>query len=969
MNGRRSIFQGLTIAGLLHAFCMTPLASATITGHAAVPSPLDSLRSQIAHLRTAARYGEAVPLARQLLDMQSQSPATRAWQITDTRRLIKTLETVSAMPAPARGGVALADCLDDGIERHYEHGDYDVASEVAKRQAALRRAYLGGHHPDLVNSLVALAFTQWKLGDHSAAAKTAREGMEIAEKIDADHPRTGECLNVLGLANMASGNLDEAGECYRRALEIFRQQTGEESLTFTMVLENLGALHGERSEWALAEPYYKTCLSVNRRLLGPDHPEVARSLHNLGSCYLAQRDVLRAQPLLEEALEIRREVLGDEHPDVALTTHLLSDVYRIKGDFDRAHDLLEKALAIRTARLQQDHPQIAWNLFALSTLDLARGDYKAAYERGERALAIWAASDEEMQYARGLWHMGTLEWRRGDLAAVESYDRQVREILADCDCGDYSRVLTRSAATLAHAGRHAEAESLLVVASGVFENHRRTSTTVGQRGWEWVANPYRLLAAERLCLGKTAEAWPTLERWLARGLIDQLTGREGEKGGRIYELGQIQAALGEDEAIVGWLDIEGIPGPAAWGYVIRCRGPVQWVELAEAMTHHARSLRDGLRFTAAWPSRVTRTDRIDSSARGLWHERMEPLEPYLRDVSRLIVVPSRVMMGVPVETMIDPSGQHLLDRYSVSYVPSASVYRWLTERRSSRRRHNIGKALLVGDPALAPRTAAESHVSKPEVSVHRADLDRRADSTFEITVLRAALAGNPDALRLLPPLTESEKEVRAIAGLVGDATVLVEEAASEKNIHSLVEDGRLASFDLIHFATHAIVDEHVPEVSALILSQRNRTDDAQPIGGDENDTDGLLNVGEIISEWQLDANLVTLSGCRTALGPARQGEGYLGFARAFLRAGAQAVLVSLWDVDDTATSMLMTRFYENLTGHYEAARRGHGAEPMSTAEALCEAKQWLRDYGPGDGSHPFSHPSYWSAFILIGDPF
>jgi CHAT domain-containing protein len=123
----------------------------------------------------------------------------------------------------------------------------------------------------------------------------------------------------------------------------------------------------------------------------------------------------------------------------------------------------------------------------------------------------------------------------------------------------------------------------------------------------------------------------------------------------------------------------------------------------------------------------------------------------------------------------------------------------------------------------------------------------------------------------------------------------------------------------------------------------------------------------------------------------------LGFAQAFMLAGARSVCLSLWKVDDAATALLMDRFYRNLLG-----KRIDGAKPMGKAVALAEAKNWLKNLshdeankhldaltqgqargskkgrevigempseeGLGPNAQPFSHPKYWAAFILIGDP-
>ncbi len=209
--------------------------------------------------------------------------------------------------------------------------------------------------------------------------------------------------------------------------------------------------------------------------------------------------------------------------------------------------------------------------------------------------------------------------------------------------------------------------------------------------------------------------------------------------------------------------------------------------------------------------------------------------------------------------------------------------------------------------------------------------------------------------------------------MIPAAEVLLGPEASEQRLTSLAESGALRDFDAIHLATHALVDDERPERSALVLSRVNLPDPYEAVMKGTRVYDGLLTASEIVREWDLEADLVTLSGCQTGLGRETAGEGYVGLAHAFLQAGARSVLVSLWKVEDQATALLMSRFYENLTGAYRDQRHGGRGEPMSKAEALREAKQWVRTYAEPSPSgdeliQPFRHPSYWSGFVLIGEP-
>ncbi len=218
---------------------------------------------------------------------------------------------------------------------------------------------------------------------------------------------------------------------------------------------------------------------------------------------------------------------------------------------------------------------------------------------------------------------------------------------------------------------------------------------------------------------------------------------------------------------------------------------------------------------------------------------------------------------------------------------------------------------------------------------------------------------------------------------------LLGSAASEQRLRELLAGGALATYRYLHFATHGVPNLQRAFDSALILSRDRLPDplDAVLSGGEL--VDGNITAAEILRTWTLSADLVVLSACQTAVGRYAGGEGYLGFAQALLLSGAQSVVLSLWKVDDIATMLLMTRFYENLLG----ARAGL-VEGMPKAEALREAQRWLRALtrdevektlaklprgergkvrqrtptGTSRTSHPYEHPYYWAAFILIGDP-
>jgi CHAT domain-containing protein len=186
-------------------------------------------------------------------------------------------------------------------------------------------------------------------------------------------------------------------------------------------------------------------------------------------------------------------------------------------------------------------------------------------------------------------------------------------------------------------------------------------------------------------------------------------------------------------------------------------------------------------------------------------------------------------------------------------------------------------------------------------------------------------------------LPYTRAEVDAISALYpkGQRQVYLGAQAREE----VVKAERLDQYRYLHFATHGLINEQIPSRSGIVLS----------LIGDSKE-DGILQMREIM-HLKLNADLVTLSACSTALGKLVDGEGMIGLTRAFIYAGADSVVVSLWNVNDSATAELMRDFYQNL-------KRG-----LPKDDALRQAKLKLLN-----SSQPaWRHPYFWAPFVLEGE--
>jgi hypothetical protein len=186
------------------------------------------------------------------------------------------------------------------------------------------------------------------------------------------------------------------------------------------------------------------------------------------------------------------------------------------------------------------------------------------------------------------------------------------------------------------------------------------------------------------------------------------------------------------------------------------------------------------------------------------------------------------------------------------------------------------------------------------------------------------------------PFTRQESD-----GLLALAPAALSFSAVDFNANrTTVLAGGLSQFRYVHFATHGFLDTERPGLSALVLSTIDANGKAQ---------DGFLRANDIYN-MKLPAELVVLSACQTGLGKEIKGEGLIGLTRGFMYAGAKRVVVSLWSVNDRATSDLMTKFYRGMLKNNERPAAALRAAQIE----MWKQKRWRSPY-------------YWAAFTMQGE--
>ncbi len=272
-------------------------------------------------------------------------------------------------------------------------------------------------------------------------------------------------------------------------------------------------------------------------------------------------------------------------------------------------------------------------------------------------------------------------------------------------------------------------------------------------------------------------------------------------------------------------------------------------------------------------------------------------------VRRLVIVPDDILYRLPFDALSQADGSPLVARYAFGTVPSAAV------AASLRRREELGtnaSILALGDPDFSTRSPEQD-----------------GSESAELTAAFEEVGG-------LGRLPYSGREAHRVGRFNRNSTVRVGTEATE----AFLKHTALERFGVLHFATHALVDDWSAQRTALALT---------PGEGE----DGFLGPAEILA-LRIPAELVVLSACRTGAGSIVRGEGLQGLTAPLLAAGARSVVVTHWRIRDRATLEMVESFYQHLA-------RG---EPVM--DALRNAKlAAIRRGAP---------VAEWAAFTLVGDP-
>ncbi len=767
---------------------------------------------------------------------------------------------------------------------------YTDASEFSASWENLEKSLAIGeklHDNRLIsNAMGNMAIIYGHRGDYVQALSLLNKTYEL-------HAPSGDkralAIDLLNLGDVFQwqGDIAQSQDYFQRAFDVANVAGLKPMMAIALMsLGNVAEIRGTNQD--AIEKYQKSLAIFDE--LG-DKPYAASDLSFIGSAYSAQGDHVKALEYFQKAQELQKAMGGGG--EMALTLTRMATTYNRKGDFQEAAHVAAEAGNLGESSGMRE---VVW---------------RSDLEQGKAHRGLGDLAQAETRFAKAIH---TIEDLRLDVAGGESE----RENFFEDKLEAYHRMLDLLVADgrTAEAFHYAERAKARVLLD-VFKNGRRELTelmTVADRQRE---QDFRIKLASlnaKLVRGREHLAPAQLNAVTAQ--LDRARLEYDAFETALYSQHpdwKLQAGAIEPVRLEQALEMIPAADTAFIEFVVT--DDKLYTFVAAGGPHPEGTPRIQV-FTASVPrsqliERVqrfrqqlaTRDLGFRASAAGMYRLLFGGAGADLARKRHLIVVPDGVLWELPFQALVDPAGRYLLDDSSVSYAPSLTALKAMTEVKTERRRSPERTQLLaMGNP-----TWGRGQVERVKAVYRDQDL------------------GN---------LPIAETEVQRLGQIYGEDRSHVYIGRDARESRFKKEAGESS---VLHLATHGILNDASPLYSYLLLAGE----------GDGSSEDGLLEARELL-QMKLRAELVVLSACETARGRVGAGEGMIGLSWALFVSGVPTTVLSQWKVESDSTSRLMIAFHQN-----RLKNRGD-------AEALRAAALSIRK------DPAYQHPFYWAPFIVIG---
>jgi len=777
------------------------------------------------------------------------------------------------------------------------------------------------------------------LGRYRQALEHYGQALEISQQLDSvislsqDHGNMALAYQGLGDMDLMLRHLDEA-------IALARSAGMQQDEAFWMRHKGNALVSMGRHDEGLN--LHRAALESYDRMEG--RTEKIEALHDMGGLYQSLGDLAGAESYFQQSMELAREV-GVAR---AVTGNLLAlgELQLVRGDFENASVLFRDAIE----RARESGEMAAWSrgLLLLSAALREQQKFAPAGEAAQQSLELAREIGAAALEARAKFELAELSRLQGEYDSASNAYQQCLALLDKTPDVELAwKAHYGYGLALSGLGKTDAAIRSLEDAVRIIEGVRNRLAQERFRAG-YVQDKYQVyidLVRLQLEAGRKEAAFSTAERLRSRSYLNLVESRWKSGGSSAddrleFELKEriatLRQALAQEQS-------------QAWPQQRQSAIEVYSRELLDAEQAYQAFLDErGSARPAHGPDRVLTYAEVGGSLAA-----DEALLEYVVGQDRIIlflltrnrldtnVIPLRRQdLDNKVELLRNLISQRNDDRWKK---PAASLSEFLLGPLNDGVAQNIRHLYLVPHGtlnylpfALLPRESEErgrliESFTLAYLPTAAALLDRQAGDTDSVGILAMA----PQRSRL----QHAPAEARTVGELFStQSRALVGASATES-----VFKQQASRYRMLHLATHGYFNKLNPMLSGLELES-------------DESNDGLLELHEILG-MELEADLVTLSACQTALGSGHfaeipAGDDFVGLTRAFLYAGSTSVMATLWEVDDASTLELMKRFYGGLA-------KAPAGEDMAAALALAQRALL--------SSTNYSHPYYWAPFVLVGE--
>ncbi len=845
------------------------------------------------------------------------------------------------------------------------NGHFDSAQSYFLKAIEINKKTVGKNHSNYFSAVNNLAFAYEKMGKYYEAEPLLLEVLNLeANKLGKNHPDYAITLNNLAILYIHIGRNQDAESLVLEALAIEKNYYGDSSYEYAISLNNLCTIYFKSKKFEKAAQLYQKVIEIQRKNFGENHFYYANPLNNLAKVYFGMEKYEQTIGLYKESLDLYRRIYGANNPIYCNVVNNLALSHEKLGNLNQAKDLLLEAVEIIANSELKNHPRHAIYLNNLARINTKLGKSNIARQQISKALSITSGvtlnfnlNEHNIDYYTAiafpsnqhiLVFLKTLETmfdfllynKDTNSKKLQSYIAELSIHLLIRTKNSYRTekdkliVLTETHKWILKRFAMLNITNEKGLAFELAELNKSVlllEATKSTKAYQISDLPEQLIRKEF----KLHSMYDSLENKLyqyksqykkdsIRKIINEVNIQLNEFKNLLEEkypkyvalkfqsnkisIPLIQNKLKKNEALLEYM----VGDTLIYAfYIDKHRASITPLKVQQQQLKiQLDKLRTSISNTNLIKEYLDSTYyNFQESAYWCYQNLVAPIIRGTQDKTTLIIVADQELSQIPFEVFLakKPSENtpvknlnYLIKDYAISYHYSASL--WLENQFNIDQLNKNSKMLAI---------AAQYNTN---LQTNRKNTSLRINQQYTA-------------------LPEAQNEVKELAKSFEGYFCFDSVTTTKQEFIKMA-----SNYNIIHLAMHGVLDQDEPIFSGLAFSNTRNVIDPN-----------LLHAYEI-SKLKLSAKLAVLSACDTGYGQFEQGNGMASLARAFMYAGVPALVVSMWQVDDLATSKIIQQFYENLS------------EGMNKAEALRHAKLTYINNAHGLQAHPL----YWAPFVQIG---